>query len=110
MDAAMIARVVSLVPERTAWEHRGSTFAAHEGQGAELRTLAPFLNWLSPLAALSKDDQRALGLLSAAPKPAEEEDDLAAGEEGFEPLEVVDDAPLGGAGALDALLPVVEAA
>jgi hypothetical protein len=110
MDAAMIARVLSVIPERTAWEHRGASFAAHEGQGEQLRYLAPFLHWLSPLAALTKDDQRALGLLSAAPKRAEEEeDDLAAGEESLEPLEVVDDAPLGGAGPLHALLPVVEA-
>lgn len=111
MDATMIARVMATVPERTPWEHRGSTFIAHDGQGAELRTLAPLLNWLSPLAALSKDDQRALGLLAAAPRPpaAEEDDDSAAGEEAVEPLEVVDDAPLAGARPLDALLPVVEA-
>jgi hypothetical protein len=111
MDAQTIAQLMSMIPERTARAHSGCTFAAHEGQGAELRYLAPFLSWLSPLATLSKDDQRALGLLAAAPRPAaeEEEDDSAAGEDGVEPLEVVDDAPLGGARPLDALLPVVEA-
>ena len=110
MDATMIARVMATVPERMPWEHRGATFAAHDGQAPELRTLAPLLSWLSPLAALSKDDQRALGLLAAAPQPpAEEEDDSAAAEEAVEALEVVDDAPLAGARPLDALLPVVEA-
>ena len=110
MDATMIARVMAAVPERAPWEHRGATFIAHDGQSAELKTLAPFLNWLSPLAALSRDDQRALGLLAAAPRPAaEEEDDSAAGEEVVEVLEVVDDAPLAGPRPLDALLPVVEA-
>ena len=110
MDATMIAGVMAAVPERAPREHRGATFLAHDGQAPELRTLAPFLSRLSPLAALSKDDQRALGLLAAAPRPpAEEEDDSAAGEEAVEPLEVVDDAPLAGARPLDALLPVVEA-
>ena len=31
MDATMIARVMATVPERTPWEHRGSTFIAHDG-------------------------------------------------------------------------------
>jgi hypothetical protein len=103
MDAARIARVMATVPERTAWTHTGSTFALHEDHGPELRHLVGFLHWLSPLTELTKDDQRALGLLAARPEAS------AAGEDGVEPLEVVDDAPLGGAGGLDALLPVVQA-
>jgi hypothetical protein len=106
MDAATIARIMAPVPARTAWTHSGCSFVPHEGQCAELRYVAPFLHWLSPLAELSKDDQRALGLL--APKPSEQEDESAPGEDGLEPLEVVDDAPLGGAGGQDALLPVLQ--
>ena len=62
MDAAMIARVMSVIPERTAWAHSGSAFVLQESHGAQVRYLAQFLNWLSPLSAITKDDQRALGL------------------------------------------------
>jgi hypothetical protein len=70
MDAATVARIVSAIPERSAWTHSGMTFAAHEGQGEQVKLLAAFLNWLSPLAALTKDEQRALGLLASHSRPA----------------------------------------
>ena len=88
MDAAMIARVMSAVPERATWVHSGTAFAAHDGQGAQVRYLAQFLQWLSPLTVLAKDDLRALGLLTAHQKLAEQgagpnaEDGLEPDEEG----------------------------
>ena len=93
MDAAMIARVMSAVPERATWVHSGTAFAAHDGQGAQVRYLAQFLQWLSPLTVLAKDDLRALGLLTAHQKLAEQgagpnaEDGLEPDEEGelFDP-------------------------
>ena len=87
MDAAMIARVMSAIPERAAWVHSGAAFTAHENQGAQVLYLARFLQWLSPLTVLTKDDQRALGLLAAHQRPVEEEDlDLDSGalEDGLE--------------------------
>ena len=69
MDAATIARVMSVIPERAAWAHSGTAFAAHDGQGAQVKYLAPFLHWLSPLTALTKDDQRALGLIATHQRP-----------------------------------------
>jgi hypothetical protein len=78
MDAAMIARVMSAIPERAAWAHTGTAFEPHDAQGAQVKYLAQFLQWLSPLTQLTKDDQRALGLLATHHKPiAEEEAEIA---------------------------------
>ena len=76
MDAAMIARVMSVIPERKAWAHSGSAFVLQESHGAQVRYLAQFLNWLSPLSAITKDDQRALGLLAAHQRPVAEDVEL----------------------------------
>jgi len=87
MDAAMIARVMSVIPERAAWVHSGTAFAAHENQGAQVLYLSKFLSWMSPLTVLTKDDLRALGLLATQHRPVEEEDlDLDSGalEDGLE--------------------------
>jgi len=71
MDAAIIARVMSVIPERAAWTHSGTDFAAHENQGAQVLYLARFLQWLSPLTVLTKDDQRALGLIATHQRPVD---------------------------------------
>ncbi len=76
MDAAMIARVMSAIPERAAWVHSGTAFAAHENQGAQVLYLARFLQWLSPLTALTKDDQRALGLIATHQRPVDADVEL----------------------------------
>jgi hypothetical protein len=76
MDAATIARVMSVIPERAAWAHSGAAFAAHDGQGAQVKYLAPFLHWLSPLAGLTKDDQRALGLIATHQRPVDTDVEL----------------------------------
>jgi hypothetical protein len=101
MDAAMIARLMSAIPERAAWNHNGTAFAAHESQGAQVLYLAKFLQWMSPLTVLTKDDQRALGLLAAHPRPVAEdvelEEDGGLEEEGEleeEPLDFDPDATL----------------
>jgi hypothetical protein len=88
MDAATVARLMSLIPERAAWAHSGTAFAAHDGQGEQVRLLAGFLNWMSPLACLSKDEQRALGLLASHNRPAA----LEADPDGEEDAEL-EDAP-----------------
>ena len=76
MDAATVARVMSLIPDRTPRLAVGPFF---QPQTKQTTYLAQFLNWLSPLSPITKDDQRALGLLQAHQKPAvetEEEPDL----------------------------------
>lgn len=76
MDAAMIARLMSAIPERAAWAHSGTAFAAHESHGAQVLYLARLLQWLSPLTALTKDDQRALGLITTPQRPVDPEAEL----------------------------------
>jgi len=76
MNAAMIARVMSAIPERAAWVHSGTAFAPHDGQGTQVKYLAQFLQWLTPLTQLTKDDQRALGLLATHQKAVAEDLEL----------------------------------
>jgi hypothetical protein len=91
MDAATIARMMSLIPERAAWAHTGSAFVPHEPHGPGLAYVAPFLGWMTPLTALTKDDQRALGLIGpahhrAAAEPLDAEaDDIVEGDEELDP-------------------------
>ena len=99
MDAATIARMMSLIPERAAWAHTGSAFVPHESHGPGLAYVAPFLNWMSPLTVLTKDDQRALGLIgpahrqAAEPLDPEEADELAEADEAPDPEATLPPAP-----------------
>lgn len=78
MNAGTVARVLSLIPERTARAQSGAAFML-EATGcqypARLAHVSKFLNWLSPLDSLSKDDQRELGLLSANGRPTHASDE-----------------------------------
>lgn len=72
MNAGTVFTVLSLIPERTARSQSGVAFlleASSCKHPDRLALLPRFLNWLSPLGALTKDDQRALGLLSANGRP-----------------------------------------
>src|ERR1700730_2713103 len=89
MSAAMISRIVSLIPERVARVQSGATFDEAESASRypeRVSHLAQFLNWLSPLNAISKDDQHILGLLHANGRPVHanemEEDEGAELEDG----------------------------
>ena len=92
MDAETVARVMSLIPDRTPRLAVGARFSLPQTE--QIAYLAKFLNWLSPLSPITKDDQRALGLLQAHQRPAveaDEEPDLdeetlgaGAGEDGLE--------------------------
>jgi hypothetical protein len=80
MNAAMVSKLLSLIPERVVRVPSGTSFSA-EGVGSRhperVVYLAKFLQWLSPLTALTRDDQQQLGLLSASGKllHAGDEDD-----------------------------------
>lgn len=100
MNAAIISSIVSLIPERIARVQTGAAFTTEGSSGrypGRVSHLAQFLGWLSPLNAITKDDQHILGLLHANGRPvhANEMDD-----EG--------DAELDDGGA-DALIPEEEA-
>ena len=68
MNEAMVSRIVSMVPERITRLPSGTAFTVNGAGGdpARLAYVARYLQWLSPLNPIEKEDQRALGLLSAA--------------------------------------------
>lgn len=83
MNAAMVSKLLSLIPERVARAPSGTSFKA-EGVGSRhperVVHLARYLQWLSPLSALTRDDQQQLGLLSASGKPLHAGDEEDEGE------------------------------
>jgi hypothetical protein len=82
MDAAIVFRVISLIPDRMPRMQSGCVFNPGS-QPEQLVLLAKFLTWLAPLDPISKEEQQLLGVRSAAGRP------LGVGEEegGLEPLE-----------------------
>src|SRR5258708_14524001 len=90
MKAAIVARAVSLIPDRVPRVQSGSAFdpAAQAGcaHPARVTHLAQFLNWLGPLHPVTKDDLRILGLMTPYGKPALAHAEEAA-EEGADGLE-----------------------
>jgi hypothetical protein len=95
MNAAMISRIVSLIPERVARVQSGAFFDKTENTGRHperVSHLAQFLGWLSPLSAISRDDQHILGLLHANGRPVhanemEDDEDAALEDGGADALE-----------------------
>jgi hypothetical protein len=92
MNAAIVSRTLSLIPDRVPRMQSGSTFdpsaAASCSYPERIAHLAQFLGWLGPLHPITKDDLRILGLLTPYGKPAlpqaeeaDEEIELDAGEE-----------------------------
>ena len=74
MNAAIVSRTLSLIPERVIRAQSGSLFDP-QAPGAcahpeRITHLAQFLDWLGPLKEVTKDDLRVFGLLNAYGKPA----------------------------------------
>ena len=96
-----LAAVLSLIPERVARTHFGATFAMPEAAATcahpdRLTFIAGRLNWMSPLERITKDEQRALGLLAPSNRPvagAAEADELESVEDDFDDASL-DDADL----------------
>jgi hypothetical protein len=68
MNAGTVYRLLSLIPERTGRPQSGAVFhteASFCSQPERLAHVSRFLTWLSPLQALSREEQRALGLAAA---------------------------------------------
>lgn len=74
MNAAMVARTLSLIPDRVARAQSGSLFdPSAQGTCAHperIAHLAHFLTWLGPLREATKEDLRIFGLVTAYGKPA----------------------------------------
>jgi hypothetical protein len=74
MNAAIVSRTLSVIPDRVVRTQSGSLFdptatgaCAHPERVVHLAT---FLDWLGPLREVTKDDLRTFGLLTPYGKPA----------------------------------------
>ena len=89
MDAALVFRLMSLVPDRSARAQSGSVFSPSEAAACRypdrMSYLGRFLHWLGPLDPMSKEDQQILGVRSSGGRP------LAAGEEAVDEMGELDD-------------------
>jgi hypothetical protein len=87
MNAAMIDRIVSLIPARVTRRPSGAAFTLEASAcryPERIAHLAEFLNWMSPLYPITKYDQRIFGLLNEQGRPVhavDMEDDEADVEE-----------------------------
>ena len=72
MNAAIVARTLSLIPDRVSRMQTGSVFdpSAPCAHPERMAHLLQFLTWLGPLQPLTKDDLRILGLMTPYAKPA----------------------------------------
>ena len=91
---AKLAAMLSLIPERFVRTHAGTAFTMPEAATCahpeRMTMLSERLHWLSPLDRLSKDEQRALGLLGSNGRPpaiAESDELEAIDEEASEELD-----------------------
>jgi len=91
MDAALVFRLMSLVPDRSARAQSGSVFSPSEAAACRypdrMSYLGRFLHWLGPLDPMSKEDQQILGVGSSGGRP------LMAGEEAADEMGELDDEP-----------------
>jgi hypothetical protein len=84
MNPSMLAKIVSLVPDRMPRMQSGTPFgcaAIAGGQGPQVASLGRLLHWLTPLSTLNEDDQRALGTLALHGKTARRDDEDEADDE-----------------------------
>jgi len=72
VNAKALASTLSLIPERVARVQTGMAFSAEAMHAfpERMTILTGFLNWLGPLTPLGRDQQHALGLMTAYGKPA----------------------------------------
>ena len=75
MNPKMVSNIVSAIPERVARAQSGTRFALSEARarsGEQVAQLSRYLQWLSPLNPITKEDQSALGLAAPHAKAARE--------------------------------------
>ena len=73
MDAATVKRLIALIPDRTAWTPSGAVYNP-EGKSERVALIARLTHWLSPLEALTLENQQFLGLRQGGARPADEID------------------------------------
>jgi len=71
MNASTVHRIISLIPERVARAQSGALFTMIGAcrHPERIAYLSRYLQWLSPLNPVSRDDQQLLGVLLANGRP-----------------------------------------
>jgi len=93
MNATLVSRLMSLIPDRSPRAQSGSVFSSSQAATCRyperIAYLTRFLHWLGPLDPMTREDQQILGVRSSGGRP------MAAGETGEElELDDLDDSPL----------------
>jgi hypothetical protein len=73
-----VSKVLALIPERATRYASGSRFLPGGAACAHPERIAfvsQFLHWMTPLGALTREDQQRLGLASAASRPTDAADE-----------------------------------
>lgn len=101
MDASLVHRLISLIPDRSPRAQSGSVFSPSQAAACRhperISYLTKFLHWLGPLDPMTREDQQILGVRSSGGRPmmageamGEEAGDEA-GEEAGEAMDLEDD-------------------
>ena len=82
MNATLVSRLISLIPDRSPRAQSGSVFGSSQAATCRyperIAYLTRFLHWLGPLDPMTREDQQILGVRSSGGRP------MAAGETGEE--------------------------
>jgi hypothetical protein len=73
-----VSRVLALIPERSARFASGTRFSPAGAVCAHperLAAVAQFLSWITPLGALTRDEQQQLGIAASGTRPADAADE-----------------------------------
>ena len=95
MNASTVHRIISLIPQRVARAQSGALFTMTGAcrHPERIAYLSQYLQWLSPLNPVSRDDQQLLGLLLANGRPVhagDVEDEADAQDEADDELDDLD--------------------
>jgi len=119
MDASLVHRLISLIPDRSPRAQSGSVFSPSEAAACRhaerISYLTKFLHWLGPLDPMTREDQQILGVRSSGGRPMIAGEGL--GEEAGEEMDLMDldadlddspllEEPLGREGTGTAIAPV----
>lgn len=72
LDEHRVSTLLALIPDRVVRQQTGVRFnpeASSTRHPERIAHIARYLSWLTPLASLTLDDQRILGLVNAAGRP-----------------------------------------
>jgi hypothetical protein len=93
MDASLVHRLISMIPDRSPRAQSGSVFSPSQAAACRhperISYLTKFLHWLGPLDPMTREDQQILGVRSSGGRPMMAGELM--GEEAGEEMDLEDD-------------------